>query len=137
MLRVFSLKCQDLSEKPQKGELVKVFEVLKDVPLGSCIFFRLSKAVPLSFCPLYFLHRTGITSPAGRPAGCQKERKTPGKALRLRRGFLMPCGAPAVLGWPAPCGGDSVPLPPCFPLWPSVRPCERSRPAVVSLSTWA
>lgn len=40
MLRVFfSLKCQDLSEKPQKGELVKVFEVLKDVPLGSCIFF--------------------------------------------------------------------------------------------------
>lgn len=75
MLRVFfSLKCQDLSEKPQKGELVKVFEVLKDVPLGSCIFFfgcpRLYR-FPSALCG--YLYRTGITSPAGRPAGCQKE----------------------------------------------------------------
>lgn len=55
MLRVFSLKCQDLSEKPQKGELVKVFEVLKDVPLGSCIFFGCPRLYrfPSALCTSY------------------------------------------------------------------------------------
>lgn len=86
MLRVFSLKCQDLSEKPQKGELVKVFEVLKDVPLGSCIFFSAVQGCTAFLLPSVLLTPYRNNKSSGTACGLSEGTKDP------RQGFTAAPG---------------------------------------------
>lgn len=123
MLRVFSLKCQDLSEKPQKGELVKVFEVLKDVPLGSCIFFSAVQGCTAFLLPSVLLTPYRNNKSSGTACGLSEGTKDPRQGLTAAPGLfhaLPPLWeavpAAAVLGWPVRCAPCAL-LWAAFPLW--------------------